>query len=159
MKVRLYQTRSSWSTGVLKCSVLLQGLLFPSCAPICLINRRGASLLRQAVRVACRVLHTEVTCLSREHLCQRRGTQNRSADGEQLSLGVRLTGNSRIFQDVHSGELQQLRDRLAESDRSLHILRQREARAHERCANVQQERDDVQAKIDEIQVRIREQPR
>lgn len=63
------------------------------------------------------------------------------------------------FQDVHSDELQQLRDRLAESDRSLRILRQREARAQERCANIQQERDDIQAKMDSTQVRIREQPR
>lgn len=48
-----------------------------------------------------------------------------------------------------------MRDRLAESVRSVRVLRQREARVLERCADVEKEHAIIQAKLDETQVETR----
>ncbi|CAM9145127.1 unnamed protein product [Ectocarpus sp. 4 AP-2014] len=50
-----------------------------------------------------------------------------------------------------SDELRELRDRLAESERSVRVMKQRETRALERCASMQEECAEVQAKADETQ--------
>ncbi|CAB1118118.1 unnamed protein product [Ectocarpus sp. CCAP 1310/34] len=50
-----------------------------------------------------------------------------------------------------SDELRELRDRLAESERSVRVMKQREARALERCASMEKECAEVQAKADETQ--------
>ncbi|CAM9146579.1 unnamed protein product [Ectocarpus fasciculatus] len=52
---------------------------------------------------------------------------------------------------VASDELRGLRDRLAESERSVRVMKQREARALERCASMEKECAEVQAKADETQ--------
>lgn len=57
------------------------------------------------------------------------------------------------MQDTQSAELlPQLRDRLAESDRNLRVVRAREARVQERCAHVQEERQNIQTELDETRV-------
>lgn len=51
-----------------------------------------------------------------------------------------------------SDELREMRDRLAEAERSVRVMKQREARALERCASMEKECAGVQAKADETQV-------
>ncbi|CAM9404192.1 unnamed protein product, partial [Hapterophycus canaliculatus] len=53
--------------------------------------------------------------------------------------------------DPTADELRGLRDRLAESERSARVMRQREARVLERCAAMEKECAEVQAKVDETQ--------
>lgn len=57
------------------------------------------------------------------------------------------------LQDDNSDELQDLRDRLAESERIGRVMRQREARAFERCKEMEKQSRAIQTKLDETQVR------
>ena len=50
-------------------------------------------------------------------------------------------------------ELRNLRARLAESERSVSVLKQRERRAQDRCANMEEQCIEVQTKADETQVK------
>lgn len=52
-------------------------------------------------------------------------------------------------------EIRDLRDRLAESERSVRVMRQREARVLERCAQMEKECAEVQAKVEETKVEKR----
>ncbi len=53
-----------------------------------------------------------------------------------------------------SDELRDLRSRLAESERSVSVMTQRERRAQERCANMEEQCIEIQAKADETQVGV-----
>lgn len=58
-----------------------------------------------------------------------------------------------LVQEAHiSDELGSLRDALAESERSVRVMKAREARALERCADMERNSGELQEKMSETEV-------